>query len=66
MTSVGSTHRWGDVLDSLVPDILGLVFDAWAELPAPAANAKENAISKALCLRLRQAKDRCAIPGWQR
>lgn len=62
MTHVGSLAEWSNLLDSQVPDILALIIETWEEMPAPAANAKEDPISEALCRKLRLSHNRCNLP----
>jgi len=62
MNYLGSPIEWIDLLDSLVPDILALVVDAWETMPPPPPNAKEDSISESLCAVLRRSRDRCDLP----
>ena len=62
MTHIGSLAEWADLLDSQVPDILNLIIETWEEMPPPAANAKEDPVSEALCRMLRQSRNRCDLP----
>jgi hypothetical protein len=62
MMHFGSPDEWVDLIDTQVPDILALVIDTWATLPAPAGNELEDRVSEDLCRALRQARTRCDLP----
>jgi hypothetical protein len=62
MRVVGTAADWINLIDSLVPDILRLVVDAWAAMPPPASNAREDPTSEALCRCLRTGRNRCDLP----
>jgi len=54
VTVVGNPKEWTDLIDSMVPEILGLVLTTWEQMPSPAPDEKEDEITKALCRALRQ------------
>jgi hypothetical protein len=62
MTHVGSPAAWVDLIDTQVPGILAMIIETWEAMPAPAANAKEDPVSEALCRLLRQSRNRCDLP----
>lgn len=62
MTHLGSTADWVDLIDSQVPQILGLVIETWEKLPPPAANEREDPVTNRLCSALQRCPDRAAYP----
>ena len=62
MRHFGSPADWVNLIDSQLPEILGLVIDSWESLPAPAANELENSITNRLCARMQNAPDRETFP----
>jgi len=54
LSVVGTPTEWVDLIDSMVPDILALVVATWQDMPAPAADEKEDKITDDLCRALRQ------------
>ena len=54
MSVIGQPADWADLIDSMVPDILKLVVEAWAQLPPPSSGVREDNITEALCRILRQ------------
>jgi hypothetical protein len=62
MTVVGEPDRWVDLIDSMVPSILDLVFSAWEEMPPLTGDAHENPTTETLCRCLRQNRNACGLP----
>lgn len=62
MTIVGTPSEWVGQIDSLVPQILTLVIASWEGMPSPSPDAKEDAITYALCRALRQNLDARKLP----
>ncbi len=62
MTHVGTLVELHNLLESLVPDILALIVETWQDMPAPAANAKEDSVSTSLCRLLRQSRGSRDLP----
>ena len=56
MSVVGSPAGWADFLGSMVPDILHLIAATWEQMPPPPADAKEDDVTKDLCLALRTSR----------
>jgi hypothetical protein len=54
MSIVGEPTNWADLIDPLVPDILGLVIATWEGMAAPPTDAREDQISVNLCKLLQQ------------
>jgi hypothetical protein len=57
MSIVGAPNNWADLIESLVPEILRLVVTTWEEIPSPGLDDREDDISRALCLALKQNRD---------
>jgi hypothetical protein len=51
---IGTSSEWADLIDPMVPQILGLVVETWDAMPSPAPSDKEDKITFALCRALRQ------------
>lgn len=49
MSIIGASREWADLIDSLLPEILGLVLTSWEEMPTPAPSETEDNITIALC-----------------
>lgn len=62
MNLIGEPDEWINLIDTLVPDILGLVISTWGAMPAPASNALEDPTTEALCRRLRQNRNSSDLP----
>ena len=62
MTVVGTAADWVDLLDSMVPDILSLVITTWETMQPQGQDNKEDNITIALCLALRQARTARNLP----
>src|SRR4051794_16667221 len=57
MTVAGDPGPWADFFpDGLLPDIVDLVFDAWAVFPPPSVNEHEVPITQRLRAKLRRLK----------
>lgn len=62
MNLVGVPDQWTNLIESLVPDILHLVFSTWDAMPPPASNAREDPTTEELCRHLRKNRDSCDLP----
>lgn len=62
MTVLGNSEEWLDLFETLVPDIVNLIFDAWATMPTIAPDAKEDPVSEELCRRLRAMRSLSELP----
>ncbi len=62
MSILGSAGDWHDLLDSLVPEIVDLILEAWKSMPPVDADAKEDPISEELCKRLRATRELSRLP----
>ena len=62
MNTVGDPSKWADLIDSLVPDIVQLVFDAWQVMPALSPVALEDPTTKALCRLLKLNRTAADLP----
>jgi hypothetical protein len=62
MTHSGSVEDWVDFLETLVPDIIGIVVDAWHAMPSPAGNELEDKVSEDLCIALRKSRSLRDLP----
>ena len=62
MNLIGTPQEWGDLLDSLIPDILDLIVSTWQEMPAPAANAREDPTTEELCRWLCRSRNSRNLP----
>jgi hypothetical protein len=63
MTLIGTPPiEWVDLIDTLVPDILDLVFSSWESMPSPDSDALEDPMTEALCRCLRQNRSSNALP----
>ena len=54
MAIVGTPTDWADLVDSMVPQILASVIEAWEGMPLPAHDEGEDNITIALCRALQQ------------
>lgn len=54
MSIIGTSSEWADLIDPMVPQILGLVVETWEAMPSPAPDDKEDNITFELCRALRQ------------
>lgn len=54
MTVIGQPTDWADLIDSMVPDILRLIVEAWGQMPPRALGEREDDITNELCRVLRQ------------
>lgn len=59
---VGAPTQWADLIDPMVPVILRLAVASWEEMPRPASDEKEDAITEALCRRLKQNRTARDLP----
>jgi hypothetical protein len=62
MRLAGSPEAWLDLLDSMVPRILGLAIETWDALPRPGGAALEDPTTERLCRELRQNRDSIELP----
>lgn len=62
MNLAGAPDKWIDLIDSLVPDILRLIFSAWEQMPAPAADALEDSTTEELSRWIRRNRDSNLLP----
>ncbi len=62
MTVLGNSEEWLDLFETLVPNIVNLIFDAWATMPTIASDAKEDPVSEELCRRLRAMRSLSELP----
>jgi hypothetical protein len=63
MTLIGTPPpEWVNLIDTLVPDILGLVIATWKSMPPPASDAREDPTTEELCRYLRKNKDASNLP----
>ena len=53
MSIIGAPTEWVDLIESQVPEILCLVISTWEGMASPASDAREDAITTALCRALR-------------
>lgn len=53
MNVIGDASQWANLIDPLVPEILGLVIATWEGMPSPSADDKEDDITNALCKALK-------------
>lgn len=58
----GSPAEWLDLIDSHVPEILGVVVETWETLPPPAGNELEDPVTETLCRALRQSPRARTLP----
>lgn len=54
MAVIGAPTEWIDLIDPMVPVILGLVIASWEGLPPPATDETEDNITNDLCRALQQ------------
>ena len=62
MKSYGIPDPWLDLIASLVPDILELVWATWQTMPALASDALEDPTTEELCRRLRDSRTAAELP----
>lgn len=62
MKSYGISDAWLDLIASLVPDILQLVWSTWQKMPALAPDALEDPTTEELCRRLRHSRTAADLP----
>ncbi|MEL7499561.1 MAG: hypothetical protein AAFN77_18300 [Planctomycetota bacterium] len=62
MTVFGNSEQWLDLLESLVPDIVSLILDAWVTMPTIEPDAKEDPVSEELCRKLRAMRTLSELP----
>ena len=62
MKSYGIPDAWLDLITSLVPNILQLVWSTWQTMPALASDALENPTTEELCRRLRNSRTAADLP----
>ena len=62
MKSYGTPDAWLDLIASLVPDILQLVWSTWQTMPALAPVALEDPTTEDLCRRLRDNRTASDLP----
>ena len=62
MKSYGPPDAWFDLIASLVPDILELVWSTWQTMPALAPDALEDPTTEELCRRLRDNRTAADLP----
>ena len=62
MKSYGVPDAWLDLIASLVPDILQLVWSTWQTMPALAPDALEDPTTEELCRRLRHSRSAAELP----
>jgi len=59
---IGISTEWSDLIDSMVPVILGLVIASWEQMPPPARDEKEDNITEHLCRILKQNRTARNLP----
>jgi hypothetical protein len=63
MAILGSAELWADIFpDELIPDILAMVVDVWAEFTQPSTNEHEVPITMRFRAALEQYKDLKRLP----
>ena len=62
MKLIGIPDSWLDLINSFVPDILGLVASTWQNMPVLAPDAREDPTTEELCRRLRQNRSASELP----
>lgn len=62
MKLIGSPEDWGDLIESLVPDILELIVAAWKEMSPLAPNALEDPTTEDFYRLLQQHRDAGGLP----
>ena len=62
MKSYGIPDAWLDLIASLVPEILHLVWSTWQTMPALASDALEDPTTDGLCRRLRGSRTAADLP----
>ena len=62
MNIIGTPDEWVNLIDTLVPDVLGLVLSTWKTMPPLEPNAREDPTTEDLCRRLRQNRDSSSLP----
>jgi len=58
---IGVSSEWSDLIDPMLPQILGLVIASWQEM-SPAPDEKEDNITIELCRALRQNRTARSLP----
>lgn len=59
---IGPPTEWGDLIDPMVPVILGIVSASWEQMPRPSADEMEDNITEGLCRILRQNRTARNLP----
>ena len=62
MKSYGTPDAWLDLIASLVPEILQLVWSTWQAMPSLAPDALEDPTTEELCRRLRENRTATELP----
>ena len=62
MSVLGDAAGWSDLLDDMVPHILGATIDAWKSLPPIAPDEREDDITSTLCRALRRHRSARNLP----
>ena len=62
MKSYGAPDAWLDLIASLVPDIVQLVWSTWKSMPALAMDALEDPTTEEFCRRLRDNRTASDLP----
>jgi len=62
MTILGNADHWLDLFESLVPDIVNLILEAWETMPPIEADAREDPVSEELCRKLRAQRSLSGLP----
>ena len=62
MKSYGTPDAWLDLIASLVPDILQLVWSTWQTMPSLASDALEDPTTEEFCRRLRDNRTASDLP----
>lgn len=62
MRAVGSAEQWIGILDSMVPQILGMIVGTWDSQPIRGVEIREDPITENLCRALRQSRTSSELP----
>lgn len=62
MNIIGTPDEWVNLIDTLVPDVLGLILSTWKTMPPLEPDAREDPTTEDLCRRLRQNRDSSSLP----
>ena len=62
MNSIGVPSEWVEMIDPMVPVVLQLVMESWAEMPAFRPDERENDITVALCRALKRNRSARKLP----